>query len=625
MSNVYEYRRNRTQHLPLSYRIMTLMQNTWFLSWLASQTVPKYLGGWSEKRDREFAQDQQDFFVWYLAWLSTTVFAHDKQHQQHFEGKRRKWNIDDLYECRKTTYDMYGYSELRDYIHMPNGLRETEEEERYFALSGGTTDINQTNKKFIYIPPVIKTLTRKAFSRLLLSYLCAYPDTTLLSKKILPLWGSIRQQEPTWRAGDVSALLMEQQSWFGQARYPYPVEVLTAPRQEKYDMLLSTICDPLASSTASASATASTASAAVSAGERSSTEGFPTEMSQTGTAVSSSQVWALLGVTKWTALFLEDIEKKYPQHKEHLQSSLEAIFRWGVDCTPYLPTFERRGITRLVGIYNAAEGVIWYQILEDRDAAQKASNEVWYRFAPTWFFEFAPPTSFDAEGRYISWAPVVASWQVTPELLEQRWNTVVLIYSTPGQVRSVMDMLHLECVPLPQEAPSISWWIKKNISPDTSENTDITYRLRFQIVGRVTWFINLVWEELLEQQARLALYKTAEELGMRIAQYTVAPALTWADGEQAHEWLIESADAIPNHAQSEQFAIRLDERLQRINGDYADKRHVAWLNRQQITRVASGSFDRYLAAQSKLWGQNKILPMSSKRTYIEHVKAVLGV
>lgn len=88
-----------------------------------------------------------------------------------------------------------------------------------------------------------------------------------------------------------------------------------------------------------------------------------------------------------------------------------------------------------------------------------------------------------------------------------------------------------------------------------------------------------------------------------MTHYTIAPAEIAPDGEQAHERLIECMtknNTTLSDTLREHFATKLDEWLQRINGDYADKRHVNWLGRQRITRLPLGSFDAYLAAQSKL-------------------------
>lgn len=116
-------------------------------------------------------------------------------------------------------------------------------------------------------------------------------------------------------------------------------------------------------------------------------------------------------------------------------------------------------------------------------------------------------------------------------------------------------------------------------------------------MGRATGFINLTGEELLDQQARLALQSAAQELGLEVGQYTIAPAKASETGGQFHEWLIEYTMNESSSALREQFEDRLDAWLQRINGDYADKRQVGRLGKQQIKRIRSGGFDAYLLAQ----------------------------
>jgi hypothetical protein len=60
-------------------------------------------------------------------------------------------------------------------------------------------------------------------------------------------------------------------------------------------------------------------------------------------------------------------------------------------------------------------------------------------------------------------------------------------------------------------------------------------QLRFQIVGRVGGFINLVGEELLESHARSAIITLSKQLGIAIESWTIAPSLD----SKYHDWVIE--------------------------------------------------------------------------------------
>ena len=102
-----------------------------------------------------------------------------------------------------------------------------------------------------------------------------------------------------------------------------------------------------------------------------------------------------MGVTKRIANLFEDLEAQAPEKLAKLLSHLECIIRGGVDIEPYEHIFDRLGITQRLGIYNAAEGMIGHQDLSITDGIR-------YKFLHTGIFEFAPPSSFETTGQYIS-------------------------------------------------------------------------------------------------------------------------------------------------------------------------------------------------------------------------------
>lgn len=138
--------------------------------------------------------------------------------------------------------------------------------------------------------------------------------------------------------------------------------------------------------------------------------------------------------------------------------------------------------------------------------------------------------------------------------------------------------------------------------------------LRVSVAGRTKSFINAFGEELMEDNAEKAVAEACRLSGASITNYTVAPVYAHDHTKGRHQWIIEWRKA---PASVDDFALRLDAALRRLNSDYDAKRsHDIFLDLPLVTPVARGTFHRWLASRGsgKLGGQRKIPRLSNDRS-----------
>jgi hypothetical protein len=104
---------------------------------------------------------------------------------------------------------------------------------------------------------------------------------------------------------------------------------------------------------------------------------------------------------------------------------------------------------------------------------------------------------------------------------------------------------------------------------DTVKFTSLDpYRIR--ISGRTKHFINAFGEELIVENADLAIRKACDSTSAIIGDYTAGPRYLDAGKKGGHEWIIEFQEDPDDKAVFRQV---LDETLQELNSDYEAKRH----------------------------------------------------
>jgi hypothetical protein len=155
---------------------------------------------------------------------------------------------------------------------------------------------------------------------------------------------------------------------------------------------------------------------------------------------------------------------------------------------------------------------------------------------------------------------------------------------------------------------------------DTIKFTSLSpYRIR--ITGRTKHFINAFGEELIVDNAEVGLQEACRQTGAMISDYTAAPVFLEGKNQGLHEWVIEFS--IPPE-DSDKFIQVLDEKLQKINSDYAAKRYQNMAMQMPRLHIArTGTFYQWMKDRGKLGGQNKVPRLSNTREYIETILPLL--
>ncbi|HEX8462565.1 MAG TPA: GH3 auxin-responsive promoter family protein [Segetibacter sp.] len=138
------------------------------------------------------------------------------------------------------------------------------------------------------------------------------------------------------------------------------------------------------------------------------------------------------------------------------------------------------------------------------------------------------------------------------------------------------------------------------------------------VSGRIKHFISAFGEHVIAEEVEYALLKAADEEGIRIVEFTVAPFISQAKGKSYHEWFIEFEN-IPANISA--FAKKIDDNLRNKNVYYDDLITGNILDVLKITTVKKNGFIDYMKSIGKLGGQNKVPRLSNDRKLAGDLKA----
>ena len=133
---------------------------------------------------------------------------------------------------------------------------------------------------------------------------------------------------------------------------------------------------------------------------------------------------------------------------------------------------------------------------------------------------------------------------------------------------------------------------------------------RLVVSGRIKHFISAFGEHVIGEEVEYSLQKAAEEEGLKIVEFTVAPMIQQGEGKSFHEWFIEFENA-PGSIQA--FAEKVDDNLRQKNIYYDDLIRGNILERLQIRTMEKNGFINYMKSIGKLGGQNKVPRLSNDR------------
>ncbi|MBA4139470.1 MAG: GH3 auxin-responsive promoter family protein [Segetibacter sp.] len=141
------------------------------------------------------------------------------------------------------------------------------------------------------------------------------------------------------------------------------------------------------------------------------------------------------------------------------------------------------------------------------------------------------------------------------------------------------------------------------------------------VTGRTKHFISAFGEHVIGEEVEYALLKAANEEGIKIIEFTVAPFINHADGKSHHEWFVEFEN-MPHDIQS--FSRKVDENLRSKNVYYDDLIAGNILDKLKITLIRKNGFIDYMKSIGKLGGQNKVPRLSNDRKLADELEPFIA-
>jgi phenylacetate-coenzyme A ligase PaaK-like adenylate-forming protein len=131
------------------------------------------------------------------------------------------------------------------------------------------------------------------------------------------------------------------------------------------------------------------------------------------------------------------------------------------------------------------------------------------------------------------------------------------------------------------------------------------------VTGRIKHYISAFGEHVIGEEVEDSLMKIANEDGLAIVEFTVAPQVNPPKGELPyHEWFIEFGNEPRDLAA---FSRKVDEALQQKNIYYQDLIKGNILKPLVVKSLKKDTFIDYMRAEGKLGGQNKVPRLSNDR------------
>ncbi len=288
-------------------------------------------------------------------------------------------------------------------------------------------------------------------------------------------------------------------------------------------------------------------------------------------------VTSITGIPSWTLILCKQLlERTGRSHLHEVWPHLEVYFHGGVSFLPYRASFKDMigdNHMNYLETYNASEGFFGIQDRTDSDdLLLMLDYGIYYEFVPV-----SDVTSSDPK--------------VVPLEEVETGASYAMVISTNGGLWRYMI------------GDTVMF---------TAKNP-----FRIKITGRVGNFINAFGEELVIQNAEVAMKLVCRKLNARVSDYTAAPKLMAGTGKGVHQWLIE----FTNRPDSlNEFALELDDQLKMLNSDYDAKRQAdLLLQLPEIMVAAPGTFRNWLRYNGKLGGQHKVPRLCNDRRLMEEL------
>ena len=288
-------------------------------------------------------------------------------------------------------------------------------------------------------------------------------------------------------------------------------------------------------------------------------------------------VTSLAGVPSWMLVLLNNVlESTGKSNLFEIWPNLEVYFHGGVNFDPYIEQYNAilpKDNFRYYEIYNASEG---FFAIQDRNANKELLLMLDYGI----FYEFIPMDTYGS-----------ASEKIIPlEQVQVAKNYAIVITTNAGLWRYKIG--------------------------DTVRFTSIS-PFRIKVTGRTKHHINVFGEELIIENAEMALKQASKHTQCEIMDYTAAPIFMEGREKGAHEWIIEFKTPPKDLSL---FTKSLDSALMDVNSDYQAKRYNnITLNMPKVHVARQRLFYDWLKQKNKLGGQHKVPRLSNKRDFIEEL------
>ncbi|MDB4918936.1 GH3 auxin-responsive promoter family protein [Mucilaginibacter sp.] len=142
------------------------------------------------------------------------------------------------------------------------------------------------------------------------------------------------------------------------------------------------------------------------------------------------------------------------------------------------------------------------------------------------------------------------------------------------------------------------------------------------VTGRIKHYISAFGEHVIGEEVEQALMSVANEQGVDITEFTVAPQVNPPQGGLPyHEWFVEFGTAPKD---LEAFSLAVDKVLQQKNIYYFDLIKGNILHPLVIQTLKKDTFINYMRSQGKLGGQNKVPRLSNDRKIADELKEYIN-
>jgi hypothetical protein len=294
-------------------------------------------------------------------------------------------------------------------------------------------------------------------------------------------------------------------------------------------------------------------------------------------ATIAEDVTSISGVPTWTIVLIEKLfELSGCDNLRDIWPNLELYMHGGVSFTPYRKRFNqliRSGNFNYLETYNASEGFFGIQ-------DQLGNDSMLLMLDYGIHYEFMPMSQYGRDN------PATCAL----DEVNTTDHYALIISSNAGLWRYMVG--------------------------DTIKFTE-KYPFRFKITGRTKHFINAFGEELMIENADLAISRACERTEALISDYTAAPIYFTDQSKGGHEWIIEF-DKEPSSMDT--FIHELDTMLKAANSDYEAKRYKDMAMQKPLVKaVPKGTFHRWLKKVGKLGGQHKVPRLSNHRDIVEDI------